>query len=192
MRLEVPVKKSWLIPLVLLSSTRAVEAAEARGAMCDAASRVTATAYYSSGNFHGAVDQAKSGGCWLSDSDAARYHRGSINASRYYSFLGGCGRYCGNHLGNQCNGGAGNMITTTGSGGWDWRQMHINYLSGHSRSKTCTRCSFGLIGSTGNSSGGHAHVENRRYGTKSTAWMSGISVGRNANCTRTLGWPRLQ
>lgn len=185
-------KRALITAVVLLATLRPAEAAEARGAMCDSDSRVTATAYYSSGNFHGAVDQAKSGGCWLSDSDAARYHRGSINSSRYYSYLGGCGGYCGNHLGNRCNGGAGNMISTTGSNGWDWRQMHINYLSGHSRSKTCTRCSFGLIGSTGNSSGGHAHVENRRYGTKSTAWMSDVWVGMNANCTRTIGWPRLQ
>lgn len=185
-------KPLWILLLGLVSLPGSALAAEARGAMCDSGSRVTATAYYSSGNFHGAVDQSKSGACWTSDSASARYHRGSINSSRYYSYLGGCGVYCGNHLGNTCNGGAGNMITTTGSNGWDWRQMHINYLSGTSRSKTCTRCAFGLIGSTGNSSAGHAHVENRRYGTKSTSWMSNVWVGMNANCTKTLGRPRLQ
>lgn len=185
-------KKSWLIAIACLLGAGSVQAAEARGAMCDSGSTVTATTYYSSGNYHGAVDQSRNGACWLNDSDAARYHRGSIQASRYYSYIGGCGRYCGNNLGSTCNGGAGNLITTTGSNGWDWRQMHINYLAGTSRSKTCTRCAFGLIGSTGNSSGGHAHVENRRYGTKSTAWMSNVWVGMNANCTRTIGWPRLQ
>ncbi len=98
---EESMKRALITVVVLLATVRPAEAAEARGAMCDSASRVTATAYYSSGNFHGAVDQAKSGGCWLSDSDAARYHRGSINSSRYYSYLGGCGGYCGNHLGNR-------------------------------------------------------------------------------------------
>jgi hypothetical protein len=185
--------KGWIgAALLLLVTTSDVRAAEARGAMCDSGSRVTATAYYSSGNFHGAVDQAKSGGgCWLQDSDAARYHRGSINASRYYSYLGGCGRFCGNNLGSQCNGGAGNMISTVGSNGWDWRQMHINHLTGFSKSKTCTRCAFGLIGSTGNSSAGHAHVENRRYGTKSTSWMSNVYVGMASSCTITVGYPKL-
>lgn len=185
--------KKWMFALLAaLASHTTVLGAEARGAMCDSQSRITATAYYSSGNYHGAMDLAKQGGgCWTSDSSAARYHRGSINSSRYYSYLGGCGAFCGNNLGNKCNGGAGNMISTTGANGWDWRQMHVNYLSGHSKSKTCTRCSFGLIGSTGNSSGGHAHVENRRYGTKSTGWMSGKSVGQNSACTTKVGNPKL-
>lgn len=185
-------KKLVLALALVFPAVPLVEAAEARGAMCDSASRVTATAYYSSGRYHGAMDQAKPGGCWTSDSSAARYHRGSINRSRYYSYLGGCGRTCGNNLGNLCNGGAGNMISTAGRNGWDWRQMHINYLSGHSKSKTCKRCSFGLIGSTGNSSGGHAHVENRRYGTKSTYWMRNAYVGMSSSCTRTVGNPRLR
>lgn len=180
-----------LLAFAALTTGGTAAAVEARGAICDARSRITALAYYSSGRFHGAVDQAMPGGCWLNDSDAARYHRGSINRSRYYSYLGGCGRFCGNNLGNTCRGGAGNLITTTGGSGWDFRQMHINHLNGHSRSKTCTRCSFGLVGSTGNSSGGHVHAENRRYGSKSTAWFSGRRVGNNANCTTRLGDARL-
>ena len=183
-----------LASLVVLVATLAAPdagAAEARGAICDARSRITALKFYSSGSFHGAMDQAVPGGCWLSDSAAARYHRGSINASRFYTYLGGCGRFCGNHLGNRCNGGAGNIITTRGGNGWDWRQMHINHLAGHSRSKTCNRCSFGLVGSTGNSSAGHVHAENRRFGTKATGWLAGKSVGQNASCTRVMGQPRL-
>lgn len=169
-----------------------VHAAEARGAICHDKSRITALKFYSSGNFHGAMDQAiAGGGCWLSDSASARYHRGSINASRHYSYLGGCGKFCGNNLGSTCHGGAGNMITTTGSDGWDWRQMHINHLATKSKSKTCNRCAFGLVGSTGNSSGAHAHVENRRFGSKMTAWMSGKSVGQNSNCTVKVGSPKL-
>lgn len=163
-------------------------AVEARGAICHSNARITALKYYSSGNYHGAMDQAVSGGCWTQDSASARYHRGSINSSRHYTYNGGCGTFCGNHLGNTCNGGAGNLITTTGSSGWDWRQMHINHLGGgHSTSKTCNRCSFGLVGSTGNSSGGHAHVENRRYGTKTTGWLTGKQVGQNASCTTKVG-----
>jgi hypothetical protein len=183
-----------LAPFVVLVATTLAapaDAAEARGAICDDRSRITALKFYSSGAFHGAMDQAVPGGCWLQDSNAARYHRGSINASRFYSYLGGCGKFCGNNLGNQCHGGAGNIITTTGGNGWDWRQMHINHLAGHSKSKTCNRCSFGLVGSTGNSSGGHAHVENRRFGTKATAWLAGRSVGQNAACTRVVGNPKL-
>lgn len=172
---------------VLVWSTGSL-AVEARGAICHSGARITALKFYSSGNFHGAMDQAVSGGgCWTQDSATARYHRGSINASRHYKYLGGCGTFCGNHLGNLCNGGAGNIITTTGSSGWDWRQMHINHLSGFSKTKTCNRCAFGLVGSTGNSSGGHAHVENRRFGTKATGWLSGKSVGQNSNCTKKVG-----
>lgn len=178
--------------LVVIAFSANTLAAEARGAICDSGARITALAYYSSGNFHGAMDQAISGGgCWTSDSASARYHRGSINSSRHYSYLGGCGKFCGNNLGSTCNGGAGNMITTTGTNGWDWRQMHINSLTGFSKSKTCTRCAFGLVGSTGNSSAGHVHVENRRYGTKSTGWLSGNSVGQSSSCTKTMGYPKL-
>lgn len=185
-------KKMLAMLVVTLSFSANLDAAEARGAICDSGSRITALAYYSSGNYHGAMDQAiAGGGCWLQDSDAARYHRGSINASRSYRYLGGCGKYCGNNLGNTCNGGAGNMISTTGTSGWDWRQMHVNHLSGFSKSKTCNRCPFGLVGSTGNSSAGHVHVENRRYGTKSTAWLSGKSVGQDAACTKVMGYPKL-
>lgn len=183
-----------LVVTALLTAT-ASEAAlrRARGAICDSRARITALKYYSSGSFHGAMDQALSARvkCWTSDSPSARYHRGSIVGSRYYRYTGGCGKTCRYNIGNLCNGGAGNLITTTGSGGWDWRQMHINFRKGHSRSKTCRRCSFGLVGSTGNSSAGHAHNENRRYGTKMTGWMSGRYVGQNASCTKRVGRPTL-
>lgn len=182
-----------LMALFIGASSEAATKRYARGAICDSRSRITALKYYSSGSFHGAMDQAvrATTKCWTRDSSSARYHRGSINSSRYYRYLGGCGATCRYNIGNRCNGGAGNMISTVGSGGWDWRQMHINHLSGHSRSKTCKRCSFGLVGSTGNSSAGHAHVENRRYGSKMTGWMSGRYVGESSPCTKTVGRPYL-
>jgi hypothetical protein len=167
-------------------------AVDARGSICDDRARITATSNYSSGSFHGAIDSSLGGACWTRDSAAARYHRSALNQSRAWRYIGGCGASCSNNLGSSCNGGGGNMIDSDGRNGWDWRQMHINALAGHSQSKTCTRCSFGLLGSTGNSSGAHVHQENRRYGTKSTSWMSGRRVGENANCTRTLGNARME
>lgn len=191
--------KPFLPALVIVSAlfvgvqSEAASKKNARGAICDSRSRITALKYYSSGKFHGAMDQAIAATtkCWTKDSASARYHRGSIVGARYYRYLGGCGATCRYNIGNRCNGGAGNMITTTGGSGWDWRQMHINHLSTKSKSKTCKRCAFGLVGSTGNSSAGHAHVENRRYGTKMTGWMSGKKVGNNANCTKRVGRPTL-
>ncbi len=160
-------------------------ASTAKGAICDEGAVVTATKYYSSGSYHGAIDSAN-GSC------SSWNHRGQIYGSKGYKYYGGCGAYCGNNLGSTCNGGAGNYIRVFGSNSWTWSQMHIN-SNGSSASKTCDRCAFGLVGSTGNSTGGHVHSDNRKAGTKMTAWFDGMGLvrGSNAYCGRTLGYPTL-
>lgn len=106
------------------------------------------------------------------------------------SYKGGCGSSCGRQA--WCNGGAGNYVVTTGANGWQFRQLHINH-SKNSYSKSCDRCSVGLVGSAGDSSGAHVHADNRRYGTRTTAWYTsvGTTCGRSAYCGNRVGVPTL-
>jgi hypothetical protein len=171
-----------LIALVAFASPTAI-AATARGPICDTGARVGSTTYYScSGSYHGALDMSN-GTCnsWN--------HRGMLVGSRYYRYYGGCGQSCS---ATSCNGGAGNYVVVSGSNGWQFRQLHIG-ANGSSGSKTCDRCALGLVSSTGQSYGAHVHADNRRYGTRMTAWYTsvGTTCGRSAYCGNVVGNPTL-
>jgi hypothetical protein len=176
-------KLSLPILIAVVAITTSVYAATARGPICATNARVGSTTYYScSSGYHGALDMSN-GTCneWN--------HRAMILGSRYYRFYGGCGQTCG---GNSCNGGAGNYVVVTGASGWEFRQLHIG-ANASSYSKTCDRCALGLISSTGQSYGAHSHADNRRYGTRMTAWYTsiGTTCGRSAYCGNVVGQPTL-
>ncbi len=175
--------KLKLLVLTGLASTAAL-AATARGPICDTRARVGSTTYYfCRSGLHQALDMSN-GTCNVYN------HRGMIYGSRRYYWYGGCANTCS--VRSSCNGGAGNMVKVVGSSGWDFRQMHINRSSA-SYTKTCDRCPVGLVGSTGNSSGAHVHADNRRYGTRKTAWYTsvGTTCGRSAYCGYRVGVPTL-
>ena len=52
---------------------------------------------------------------------------------------------------------------------------------------------MGLVSSTGQSTGAHVHADNRRYGTRMTAWYTsaGTTCGRSAYCGNVVGHPTL-
>ena len=159
-------------------------AAEARGPICDTRARVGHTTYYSCrSGWHAALD-ISNGTCneWN--------HRGMIVGARYYRYYGGCGQSC--RVQAWCNGGAGNYVVVTGASGWQFRQLHIN-ANASSGSKTCDRCPLGLVGSTGESYGAHVHADNRRYGTRMTAWYTsvGTTCGSSGYCGHRVGVPTL-
>lgn len=179
MKLVTPI----LIALVAIATSASAYAATARGPICQTSARVGSTTYYScNGGYHGALDMSN-GTCnsWN--------HRGMILGSRYYRYYGGCGQSC---RATSCNGGAGNYVVVTGGSGWQFRQLHIG-ANASSRSKTCDRCALGLVSSTGQSYGAHVHADNRRYGTRMTAWYTsvGTTCGRSAYCGNVVGRPTL-
>jgi murein DD-endopeptidase MepM/ murein hydrolase activator NlpD len=138
---------------------------------------VTATTYYSSGTFHGAVDIAPgASGCGITAMNTAvvqtKFWDVTIRTSSKVCY--------GNGSGHQ------NEAAASYANGWKFRQWHFN-RSGSSYDRTCDRCTIGVLGGTGLASGPHAHLQYDRYGTKSTSWYS-VSKGRYVYKTSTVGY----
>ncbi|WP_245678520.1 peptidase M23 [Chondromyces crocatus] len=164
-----------------------IEAATARGPICEAKARVGSTTYYScNGSSHTALDMSnQTCGSWN--------HRGMLLGTFNYKYSGGCANNCANPPPNpNCNGGAGNYYVVSGGSGWDFRQLHVN-SNGSSKTQSCDRCALGLVGSTGQSYGAHVHADNRQYGTRKSAWYTSVSTtcGSSANCENRVGVPTL-
>lgn len=137
---------------------------------------ITATTYYSSGAFHGAVDVA-SGSCnyWGVQSSVVGsvYWNVTINTSYNVCY--------GNGSGNQ------NEAKHVWSDGWTFRIWHFNKTAS-SYDRTCDRCQVGDEGGTGNVTGPHAHLQQDKNGTHDTSWYSYYTVkGETVDRTETLG-----
>lgn len=124
---------------------------------------VTATTYYSSGAFHGAVDL--SGNCGVDTLDAP------IGGVRTWNFtIRTTGVVCnGNGSGNH------NAVATTLADGRVLRLWHF-IKTAVSYDKTCDRCQLGEVGGTGNATGPHTHIQVDKAGTNITSWYSGYTV----------------
>ncbi|MBJ6759441.1 hypothetical protein JGU66_01620 [Myxococcaceae bacterium JPH2] len=135
---------------------------------------VTATTYYSSGTFHGAVDiGASSCNYWGAET-------GVVATLSWDVSIRTTGVVCnGNGSGNQ------NEAKHAWSDGYTFRQWHwINTSDSYDR--TCDRCQVGNIGGTGNATGPHAHLQYDRYGTNVTSWYS-VSKGQSVNRSTNVG-----
>jgi len=164
-----------------------IEAATARGPICEATATVGSTTYYScSGSSHTALD--------ISNQSCSEWnHRGMLVGNFNYKLYSGCANNCANPPPNpNCNGGAGNYYVVSGANGWDFRQLHFN-TNASSATKTCDRCALGLVGSTGHSYGAHSHSDNRQYGTRKSAWYTsaGTTCGSSGYCNNVVGYPTL-
>ena len=164
-----------------------IEAATARGPICENIAQVGSTTYYScNGSSHTALD--------ISNQSCSEWNnRGMILGTVHYAYYGGCASNCANPPPNpNCNGGAGNYYVVSGANGWDFRQLHTN-ISSSSGAKTCDRCAMGLVGSTGHSYGAHVHSDNRQYGTRKSAWYTsvGTTCGSSGFCDNVVGQPTL-
>jgi murein DD-endopeptidase MepM/ murein hydrolase activator NlpD len=102
--------------------------------------RITATRYYSSGRYHGAIDLA---GAYGRAIGAAR----AGYARQYYTY-GGYGRY----------------VIVTHSAGYRTIYGHMSRYG--YRGSVGRNTTIGYEGSTGNSTGPHLHFELQRYGTR--------------------------
>ncbi len=166
-----------LVVLCVTTWAGSAMAATAVGPICDTAARVVCP----SGTQNGALEISN-------DTCSVWNHRAMLLGSYAYRYLGGCANSC---AGGGCNGGAGNYFTVAGRNGWEFRQLHFN-ANASTSSKTCDRCSLGLIGATGTASFAHSHSENRQYGTRKTAWIAGsASCGSTVSCSNAVGSPTL-
>lgn len=137
---------------------------------------VTATTYYSSGSFHGAVDIGAGGRCnyWGAET-------GVVGSVFWNVTIRTTGVVCdGNGSGNQ------NEAKHVWADGWTFRQWHF-IKTGDSYDRTCDRCQVGNIGATGNSTGPHSHLQQDKYGTNDTSWYR-VSKGQYVDRSTTLGY----
>jgi hypothetical protein len=125
---------------------------------------VTATTYYSSGSFHGAVD-ISSGRCNYWGVESPVHGTFSWNVT-----IRTTGIVCnGNGSGNQ------NEAKHVFSDGTTFRMWHF-IKTADSYDRTCDRCQVGNEGGTGNSTGPHTHLQVDKNGTNDTSWYSGYTV----------------
>ncbi len=138
---------------------------------------VTATTYYSSGTFHGAVD-ISSGQCNYWGVDTAVVALLSWNVT-----IRTTGVVCsGSGSGNQ------NEVKHTFPDGYSFRLWHF-IKTADSVDKTCDRCQVGNEGGTSSSTGPHVHLQYDNNGTLNTAWYSGYTVkGEFLDRGETVGY----
>jgi hypothetical protein len=168
-----PMTKSTLTALAALALIPTAEAATRVGSPISGT--VTATTYYSSGSFHGAVDIA--GECNV---DLVRApFAGSWNVT-----IRTTGVVCnGNGSGNQ------NEAKHTFADGSVFRIWHF-IKTADSYDRTCAgTCVLGVVGGTGNATGPHVHMQWDKFGTNNTSWYSGYTVkGEFLSVDETVGY----
>ena len=138
---------------------------------------VTATTYYSSGSFHGAVD-ISSGTCgyW-------GVQTGVVGSMFWNVTIRTEGIVCGSGSGS----GNQNEVKHTFANDYVFRQWHF-LKTPASVDKTCDRCQIGDEGLT-SSSGSHTHMQYDRYGTNNTSWYSSYTTrGEFLDRGETVGY----
>ncbi|EPX64674.1 hypothetical protein D187_000096 [Cystobacter fuscus DSM 2262] len=138
---------------------------------------VTATTYYSSGAFHGAVDIASGDTCGV------RLVRTAVKGLLSWNVtVRTTTKACyGNGSGNQ------NEVKHTFANGYTFRQWHFLYDADLSKDQTCDRCAIGREGGTGNVTGPHTHLQYDKSGTNSTSWYAGTVKGEFLDLDEVIG-----
>ena len=137
---------------------------------------VTATAYYSSGTFHGAVD-ISSGRCnyWGVET-------GAVGSFSWNVTIRTSGVYC-----NGTGSGTQNEARHVWADGTTYRMWHFIKTS-DSYDRTCDRCQVGNEGGTGNATGPHVHLQVDKNGTRDTSWYAGyVKKGDVVTRSTTIG-----
>ncbi|HZI08280.1 MAG TPA: hypothetical protein VEZ71_29945 [Archangium sp.] len=138
---------------------------------------VTATTYYSSGSFHGAVDITNSGVCNAQPVRAPfpGYWNVIIRTTGVYCY--------GNGSGNQ------NEARHAFADGWTFAIWHF-IKTADSYSRTCTtNCNLGNLGGTGSVSSPLVHMQQTKSGTHDTSWYSGYTTkGEFLDAGETVGY----
>lgn len=170
---------------------------DAYGPSSQGGAYVKSTTYYfcdSSNGTHTALDICvdTSGNKSSCSTCNATNVRAMLDGTYYYDFIGGCESTC-SRTNPSCNGGAGNYAVVNGSNGYQFRELHMNETS-DSNDKYASKGTFlGMLGSTGDSTAPHVHVDNRKNGTRLSAWYDGyVTCGDAASSTNVIGHVTLQ
>ncbi len=135
---------------------------------------VTATTYYSSGAFHGAVD--------ISDDSCNHWSLiAPIAGTLFWDItIRTTGVVCyGSGSGTQ------NEAKHTFSDGYTFRLWHF-IKTADSYDRTCDRCALGNVGGTGNVTGPTVHLQRDKLGTNDTSWYT-VVKGQNVTTTTIIG-----
>ena len=139
---------------------------------------VTTATYYSSGNFHGAVDIA-SGTC-----NSWGVQTGVVGSMFWNVTIATTAIMCG--------GGSGvsnpNTVKHTFADDFVFRQWHF-IKTPASVDKTCDRCQIGNEGGTGNVTSPYTHMQYDLYGSNLTGWYSSYTTrGEFLDRGETVGY----
>jgi hypothetical protein len=141
---------------------------------------VTATTYYSSGAFHGAVDISSGNACgyWAVHT--------AVRASLSWNVtIRTTNRIC-----YPSGTSSPNEVKHTFANGYTFRQWKFFYDAALSKDQTCDRCAIGWEGSTGSTGstiGPLTHLQYDRSGTNSTSWYSGTVKGEFLDLDEVIG-----
>jgi hypothetical protein len=118
---------------------------------------VTATTYYPSGAFHGAVDISGTCNYWGVET--------AVTATLFWNVtIRTTGIVCyGSGSGTQ------NEAKHAFASGWTFRIWHF-IKTATSYDRTCDRCQIGNVGGTGNVTSPHTHLQYDKLGTNNTTW----------------------
>ena len=138
---------------------------------------VTATTYYSSGTFHGAVDMASGKACGSTPLYAP------IKGMLWWNVtIRNTSRIC---YGGS-TGGNPNEAKHTFATGYTFRVWHF-FKTAASVDKTGNQCELGDEGATGISTAPHTHMHYEKSGTNNTSWYSGTTKGEYLDQGEVIG-----
>lgn len=196
MRMNKAMKSLVGVGMALVGAQAAAATVAAYGPSVQAGTYVKSTTYYfCNSSTHTALDICV-------DTSGAKATCGACNATNvltmlngtyYYQLMHGtCASDC-DSVKTDCGAGAGNYVQVTGSNGYDFREMHLN-PNADMKSKTAARGAYiGWLGSTGSSTAPHVHADNRRSGTRLSAWYSAyVTCGSPATSANAIGQVTLQ
>ncbi|HEX5746781.1 MAG TPA: peptidase M23 [Archangium sp.] len=194
--IKTAVKSLAGVGLALVGAQAAAATVTAYGPSLQSGTYIKSTTYYfCNSSSHTALDICV-------DTTGNKTSCGACNATNVLSMLNGTYTYqlmisgCASDCDStptDCGGGAGNYYQVTGSNGYDFRQLHIN-PNADMKTKTAARGAYlGWLGSTGSSTAPHVHADNRRSGTRLSAWYTGyVSCGSPATGSNAIGQVTLQ
>lgn len=197
-------KRLWILAVAVffVGAQASAQTVAAFGPSSQSGTYVKSTTYYfcsTSSGTHTALDICvdTSGNRTACGACDATHVRAMLDGSYTYQLMcSNCTRDCDSTR-TTCCGGAGNYYQVNGTGGYVFRQLHLNpdtATTSNMRTQTAARGAFlGWWGSTGSSTAPHVHADNMLSGTRLSAWYSSyVTCGSPATSNNAIGQVRLR